>query len=518
MSTVNMGQFRGPIQRSFLCLLRACRYQHTSAAPEEIRNAKPFQEIPGPSGVYSLPFLGTALHFRPFTSVTVPEMYKLLQSFADKYGDIMKFRAGKKWIVVVSNPKFSQQVLGFPEKHPYRPLIDILDVYYRRNNMSPGLAALQGEQWAKLRKPANDQMLRPTAVISYLPILTPVADDFIAKYRDSLEIKDCLKTLINFTTESVGMLCFNRRLGCLDGTSNLDFVEDLGTFFRGLDETGQHVKPYKYFKTPRYKTFAKAADNMYKVASKEMQKALDEMLKLQKEGKLDSLLDEPNLLYALIYNAKMTPEKAQSLILDLFVGGIDSTSNALTFLWHELALHQDKQERLFQEISTVIGKDNLSKEALSEMPYLKACVKESLRKNYPLSIGSFRRVNEDFVIGGYQVPKGSDVLIPLRNMSNSSKYYKDPDKFIPERFLRGDKSVDEETKHNHPFAYLPFGFGPRGCIGQRFAESEMYIITTKLIQAYQILLTPEMPKKLEFTYRIFACPTTKLHLQLKERS
>ena len=62
----------------------------------------------------------------------------------------------------------------------------------------------------------------------------------------------------------LGMLCFNTRLGCLDGTANLDFVEDLGIFFRSIDETGRHVKPYRYFRTPLYNKFERAADNMYR--------------------------------------------------------------------------------------------------------------------------------------------------------------------------------------------------------------------------------------------------------------
>ncbi|XP_048752205.2 probable cytochrome P450 12b2, mitochondrial isoform X2 [Ostrea edulis] len=429
----------------------------------------------------------------------------------------MKFRTGRSWIVVVSNPEYSQRVLSKPEKYPVRPIINILDVYYKRKSLSPGLAVLQGKEWGNLRKPANDQMLRPMAVTSYIPLLTPVADDFIAKYRSTLKIEDCLKTLVNFTTESIGMLCFNKRLGCLEGTSKLEFVEDLGTFFQGIDETKRHLKLYRYFETPLYKKFSKAADNLYRVAQEEMQKSLKEMDQLKTVGKLEKHLEQPNLLYALISHPGMTHGNAQSLILDLFVGGIDSTSNALTFLWHELASNQDKQERLFREIDSVVGKGNLSKEALVDMPYLKACVKESLRKNYPLSGGSFRLLNEENIIGGYQVPKGTGVMISLRNMSKSAKFYKDPDQFIPERFLRGDNSVDVETRHTEPFAYLPFGFGPRSCIGQRFAESEIYIITTKLIQAYHISLTPEVPKELEYSYRIFACPTTKVNLQLRER-
>lgn len=496
------------------------RHQHTATSENlgsASKNVRPFDDIPGPSGIYSVPYLGTALHFKPFTSITVSTMYKLLQKFTDEYGDIMKFRAGKNWIVLLSNPLFSEQLLRDADKYPFRPTVGILDAYYNRKKLSPGLASLQGEQWANLRKPANNQMMRPTVVSSYIPALTPVADDFVANCRSSHRIDDCLKTMINFTTESIGMLCFNRRLGCLAGSANLDFVEDLGVFFRALAESNHNSQAYKYFKTPFYKKFEKSADNMYKVAAKEMHDALNKMEELKREGKLEEYLKEPNFLYALISHPGMTLAKTQSLILDLFVGGIDSTSNALTFLWHELATHQESQERLYQEIRHVIGNKNLDVEALTNMPYLKACVKESLRKNYPLAVGSIRRLKEDIVVGGYRVPKGTDVLVPLRNMSHDEKYFKNPDQFIPERFLRGDNSIDDETRHTEPFAYLPFGFGPRSYIGQRFAENEMYIITAKLFQAFQVSLAPEVPKQLQYTYRIFACPTTKVTFLLKDR-
>lgn len=496
------------------------RHQHTATSENlgsASKNVRPFDDIPGPSGIYSVPYLGTAFHFKPFTSITVSTIYKLLRKFNDEYGDIMKFRAGKNWLVLLSNPLFSEQLLRDADKYPARPTIGILDAYYKRQKLSPGLSSLQGERWANLRKPANNQMMRPAVVSSYIPALTPVADDFIAICRNSHRIDDCLKTMINFTTESIGMLCFNRRLGCLAGTANLDFVEDLGIFFRGLAESNHNSQAYKYFQTPFYKKFEKSADNMYKVAAKEMHDALNKMEELRREGKLEEYLKEPNFLYALISHPGMTLAKTQSLILDLFVGGIDSTSNALTFLWHELATHQESQERLYQEIRHVIGNKNLDVEALTNMPYLKACVKESLRKNYPLSTGSIRRLKEDIVVGGYRIPKGTDVLVPLRNMSHDEKYFKNADQFIPERFLRGDKSIDDETRHTEPFVYLPFGFGPRSCIGQRFAENEMYIITAKLFQAFQVSLAPEVPKQLQYTYRIFACPTTKVTLLLKDR-
>lgn len=69
------------------------------------------------------------------------------------------------------------------------------------------------------------------------------------------------------------------------------------------------------------------------------------------------------------------------------------------------------------------------------------------------------------------------ILIASNNISKDSRFYKYPDQFIPERFLRGSDALDNGTRHSHPFAFLPFGFGPRSCIGQRFAETEILVVT-----------------------------------------
>lgn len=75
-------------------------------------------------------------------SITVSTIYKLLQKFTDEYGDIMKFRAGKNWLVVLSNPLFSEQLLRDADKYPARPTVGILDAYYKRKKLSPGLSSL----------------------------------------------------------------------------------------------------------------------------------------------------------------------------------------------------------------------------------------------------------------------------------------------------------------------------------------------------------------------------------------
>ncbi|XP_056011294.1 sterol 26-hydroxylase, mitochondrial-like [Ostrea edulis] len=448
---------------------------------------------------------------QPF--VTINDLFRLLQQ---KYGDIYRFRGTFRWVVVVSNPDLANEVLTKRVKYPFRPEVEIVKVFGIRNNIEEGLGTLQGEAWWHLRKPAQDHMLKPTAVQLYIPLIEQVAEDFVATLRGVPVIEDCLKTLVSVSTECVGMLCFNRRLGCLDGQSIVN-MEDLNTIFTSTAEAGRFFKPYKYFRTPFYKRFEKAVQNLHSITDKEIEGALRRLRDGTNQG-VDGDTSEPNLLLSMLSDGRLNKEKINVLITNLFGGGIDSTSNTLAFLWHELAVNADKQENIYQEIVTTVGNGDLNKESLSKMSYVKACLKESMRKNFPINVGSIRIFDNDCFVSGYHIPKKTPILIASNNISKDARFHKHPDQFIPERFLRRENTTDAEVKHTHPFAYLPFGFGPRSCIGQRFAETEILVLTIKLIQNFRISLPPGSDRHLESVTRTFTAPARKVTLHLTRRT
>ncbi|KAK2722001.1 hypothetical protein QYM36_002528 [Artemia franciscana] len=171
------------------------------------------------------------------------------------------------------------------------------------------------------------------------------------------------------------------------------------------------------------------------------------------------------------------------MAMDLLMAGIDTTSCTQSFIFYHLARNADKQEKLREEIRRFLPKPDakLKPENLTDMKYLKACVKESLRLS-PAVFGNSRYNNKDMVICGYQVPKGCMITMPNQYMSTLECYYKEADKFLPERWLKG---ADSDVKPN-PYVTLPFGFGPRMCIGRRIAEQEMWLLTVKVLQQMKI--------------------------------
>lgn len=188
---------------------------------------------------------------------------------------------------------------------------------------------------------------------------------------------------------------------------------------------------------------------------------------------------------------------AQCLIF--FLAGFDTVANCLTFLAYELMLNRDVQDRLYEEIlateDTLDGKP-LSYEALQHMRYMDMVVSESLRKWGPAP-STDRVCTRDYVVRDgdteFTIDTGTVVFIPIAGIHNDPQYYPDPEKFDPERFS------EENRDKIKAGTYLPFGIGPRNCIGSRFALMEVKAIVYHLLKEFTFERTPrtEVPVRLQ---------------------
>lgn len=141
-------------------------------------------------------------------------------------------------------------------------------------------------------------------------------------------------------------------------------------------------------------------------------------------------------------------------------------------------MNPEKQAILRKEVMEKLpNKDSaFTAETLKNLPYLRACVKESQRMK-PVVVSTLRKADRDIILGGYQVPKEYQIVMAHFLMSNHNDNFGRSDEFLPERFLKSDPNA--QIKSQQPFAYLPFGFGPRMCIGKRLAELEIETVTAK---------------------------------------
>ncbi|CAG2101453.1 unnamed protein product [Medioppia subpectinata] len=174
-----------------------------------------------------------------------------------------------------------------------------------------------------------------------------------------------------------------------------------------------------------------------------------------------------------------------------FVAGYETTASLLSFLLYSLSVNEKCQQRLYEEINAFDG--NYSYESIARMPYLEACIAETLRLYNPL-IATVRVANEDYKLGdtGITIPKGGFVTFDIQSLHHSPEYYPNPDVWDPERFL------PENRSQLVPYTYMPFGTGPRNCVGMRFALMEAKTAVAHLICKYRFKRTDNTAVPLKF--------------------
>ncbi|KAF8794483.1 Cytochrome P450 3A21 like protein [Argiope bruennichi] len=184
---------------------------------------------------------------------------------------------------------------------------------------------------------------------------------------------------------------------------------------------------------------------------------------------------------SLFKNKKLSKIELLSQCVLFFFAGFETTASVLTFLAYELAMNPEWQEKLIEEVDKAFEKHSeMSYDAVRDMKVLDAIVSEILRM-YPVAILTERTASEDYELGntGIKIEKGIRIAIPIYRMHYHPDLFQDPETFNPNRFM--DPS---ETRH-HPYSYLPFGAGPRNCLGMRFALLEIKVCMANILRHFR---------------------------------
>ncbi|RZC37404.1 p450 domain containing protein, partial [Asbolus verrucosus] len=188
----------------------------------------------------------------------------------------------------------------------------------------------------------------------------------------------------------------------------------------------------------------------------------------------------------------MNEVAAQSFVF--FLAGFETSSTLMTFTLYELARNQDIQEKLRDEIKTVLAKHEgkITYDSIQELKYMNQVIDESLRK-YPPAPLTNRKCVKDYKVPGEDliIEKGTTVIIPILAIHRDEEYYPDPEKFDPERFS------EENKKSRHHYAHIPFGEGPRICIGMRFGLMQAKVGLTSVLRNFRFTVNKKTKEPLK---------------------
>ncbi|VEN35563.1 unnamed protein product [Callosobruchus maculatus] len=229
-------------------------------------------------------------------------------------------------------------------------------------------------------------------------------------------------------------------------------------------------------------------------------------------AKNESMVERKSMLDSLIESSEMTDEELKTAVKTVLAGGTDTIANSSVFILLMLGLHPDVQQKVYEEVVGVLGREkSVEPEDLLRMEYTERVIKESLRLFPPVAFIS-RYVSEDVAIGNYIAPAGISLGIPIHYIHRCPSYWKDPMKFDPDRFL------PDNVAERHPQSYMLFSFGIRNCIGWRYAMMNLTTFTARVIREFKVFTQYKGIEEIEVEMHVFSKIKNGPKLRLETRT
>lgn len=347
-----------------------------------------------------------------------------------------------------------------------------------------GLLILEGEDWQRVRSALQQKLMKPTEVMKLDGKINEVMVDFVKRIEmKSVDgrMDDLYFEFNKWSFETICFVLYDKRFGLLnenvneEATSFITSVKTMMNTFGMLMVTP--VELHRKLNTKIWQDHTAAWDHIFSTAKV----YIDQKLKQHSAGRA-----KDDFMSDIYCHSHLSKKELYAAITELQIGGVETTANSMLWAIFNLSRNPDAQKRLLREIIKVIpANESPCAEHIKSMPYLKACLKESMRLSPSVPFTS-RTLDKDTVLGDYSIPKGTVLMINSHALGSNEEYFEERARFKPERWLRENNTI-------HPFAHAPFGIGKRMCIGRRLAELQLQLALCWLVRDYEIVATDTEP-------------------------
>ncbi|CAH0546821.1 unnamed protein product [Brassicogethes aeneus] len=428
-----------------------------------LKNIKTFSEVPT---LKSYPLVGHTYLFLQNGPYKFERLTEAVLDISKTLGPIFKLNLGIT-LLITTNANDTKTLFRNEGVQPIRPPFPALYHYRKKEFNSTGVVPGNGDEWYKFRTGVTP-LLRNPVVAHYLNKHEIVAKDFLSylesKSNENNVVNDLYELLQRYTIEAISVVCPGARFNCFKNSEINEILEAGKNFMDGLYDTLMGPPIWKLFKTKGYKKLESSHKVIYRIMKNHLYN-----LKLQFNENAEKVKVNQPFMYALFSNDKLSWEDKIMVSMEVFFGGIDATATTIAFTLYYLSKNKHIQEKARSDVKN------------GNYGYLRACIKETLRMS-PTAGANSRVLVQDAVIGGYLIPKHTLVSAFSPITSNDESYFKEANKYIPDRWLR------ENHEDCHKFASLPFGHGPRMCPGKRIAENEMIILLKEILLHFDLEL------------------------------
>ena len=432
--------------------------------------AVPPRRIPGPRGLELWRLLGR-LTDRP---------HERLLDLALEYGDIVELAYPLERVVLLANPEYVEHVLH----HAHRNY-DKQTPRWRtlRQIWGNGLLTADGDVWRRQR-----QRMQPAfhqdCMQHFGAMVADEAQHMAREWGASAargDTRDVYPDMLRCAVRALTRATFGSDI---EGKTDdiIAAIDDINAYTNPISLANilNVPIPVRRWITPGFGRFQRAMTVVRTV--------FGEII----ERRIRSGIVQPDLL-GMMMSARddeaaetMTVEQLHDEMMTVLMAGHETTGIASAWSWYWISRHPEVEAALQQEVDAVAGARPPAFEDLDGLPYAKMVFQEAMRLMPPVW-GYDRRAIADDSIDGYRIPAGTFVALSPFLMHHHPKYWERPEEFDPQRFL------PERIARRHPYAFFPFGGGPRRCIGFRFALMEGQLLLATLARSFTVRLAPGHP-------------------------
>ncbi len=322
-----------------------------------------------------------------------------------------------------------------------------------------GVLVEDGESHDQLRRAMNPA-LHKQMLQTYVEAMWRCTDQVMTRWSEG---------------STIDMLVEMRRAALLILMQTLftvDFSADMDRLWQAILKTLRYISPGIWMLSSRFPRPG------YTDSLRQMDAYLYELIRLRRA----SPIDPTDLLSLLINNSGMDDNLIRDQLLTMLIAGHDTSTALLSWTLYLLGQHPHIMQQAQAEVRAVLGDQPPTLERLHMLPLLDQIIDESLRLYPPIHLGS-RLAAQDLQFNGYDIPAGTRVLYSIYVTHRLPEYWDTPEEFRPQRFA-------PDAPKPAPYTYLPFGGGPRNCIGAAYAQVEAKVILARILQQRTLTLIP----------------------------
>lgn len=381
------------------------------------------------------------------------------QAITAEFGDIVCYRTAPETAYLVNHPDYVRHVLVDNNRN-YSKETHTNQTFNRV--VAEGLLTSEGDVWRKQRR-----MMQPAFHRTRLAPLDQLIAEETARMLDRWRRVQERDGTVDIAAEMADLT--------LTVTTRALFGVVLGEDVREIGETVNGA--VALLEKPSDPRVGEAVEKLFRV--------VDRIIRQRRSN----FEDRGDLLSSMILardpesDAPMRDEEIRNQVMTLMLAGYETTASALTWTWYLLSQSPAAVRQLAAEARRVLGGRAPAYADLDHLQYTGQVLNESMRLFPPAWILGRRALGDD-EIGGYHVPAGTTVAICLYTLHRHPAFWEHPEDFAPDRF------APENSRGRHRFAFIPFGAGPRQCIGNNFGTMEATLVIAHVIQRFALELAP----------------------------